>query len=143
MAVDGQECAAPDRTKPMESSLVASLQGRRVLIVEDELMIRMLLEDMLGDFGCVLAAEAGTIESALAAVRDTQIDVAVLDVNVEGAVITPVAVELAARGVPFVFATGYGARGLPEGFADRPVVQKPFETAALEKALGAALAGGA
>jgi CheY-like chemotaxis protein len=125
----------------MDSTLVASLQGRRVLIVEDELMIRMLLEDMLGDFGCVVAAEAGTIETALAAVRTTEFDIAVLDVNVEGSVITPVAVELAARGVPFVFATGYGARGLPEGFTDRPVVQKPFETIALERALGVALAG--
>jgi CheY-like chemotaxis protein len=125
----------------MDSPLASSLQGRRVLIVEDELMIRMLLEDMLSDFGCVLAAEAGTIESALAAVRETQFDVAVLDVNVEGALITPVAAALAARGVPFVFATGYGARGLPEGFTDRPVVQKPFETVALEKALGVALAG--
>jgi CheY-like chemotaxis protein len=124
----------------MDSPLASPLQGRRVLIVEDELMIRMLLEDMLSDFGCVLAAEAGTIESALAAVREAQFDVAVLDVNVEGALITPVAAALAARGVPFVFATGYGARGLPEGFTDRPVVQKPFETVALEKALGVALA---
>jgi CheY-like chemotaxis protein len=124
----------------MDSPLASSLQGRRVLIVEDELMIRMLLEDMLSDFGCVLAAEAGTIESALVAVREAQFDVAVLDVNVEGALITPVAAALAARGVPFVFATGYGARGLPEGFTDRPVVQKPFETVALEKALGVALA---
>jgi CheY-like chemotaxis protein len=125
----------------MDSTLVASLQGRRVLIVEDELMIRMLLEDMLGDFGCVVAAEAGTIDAALALVRDVAFDVAVLDVNVEGSVITPVAAELAARGVPFVFATGYGARGLPEGFTDRPVVQKPFEATALEHALGVALAG--
>jgi CheY-like chemotaxis protein len=125
----------------MDSTLVTSLQGRRVLIVEDELMIRMLLEDMLGDFGCVVAAEAGTIDAALALVRDTAFDVAVLDVNVEGSVITPVAAELAARSVPFVFATGYGARGLPEGFTDRPVVQKPFEATALEHALGVALAG--
>jgi CheY-like chemotaxis protein len=125
----------------MDSTLVTSLQGRRVLIVEDELMIRMLLEDMLGDFGCVVAAEAGTIDAALALVRDTAFDVAVLDVNVEGSVITPVAAELAARNVPFVFATGYGARGLPEGFTDRPVVQKPFEATALEHALGVALAG--
>jgi CheY-like chemotaxis protein len=125
----------------MDSSLASSLQGRRVLIVEDELMIRMLLEDMLGDFGCIIAGEAGTIDQAMALVRDTAFDVAVLDVNVEGVVITPVAAELAARGVPFVFATGYGARGLPDGYTDRPVVQKPFETVALEKALGVALAG--
>jgi len=125
----------------MDSSLVSTLQGRRVLIVEDELMIRMLLEDMLGDFGCIVAGEAGTIDAAMALVRDTAFDVAVLDVNVEGVVITPVAAELAARGVPFVFATGYGARGLPDGYTDRPVVQKPFETIALERALGVALAG--
>ena len=124
----------------MDSLLVSSLQGRRVLIVEDELMIRMLLEDMLGDFGCVVAGEAGTIDAAMALVRDTAFDVAVLDVNVEGVVITPVAAELAARGVPFVFATGYGAGGLPDGYTDRPVVQKPFETIALERALGVALA---
>src|ERR1700727_1612990 len=87
--------------------------GKRVLVVEDELMIRMLLEGMLTDLGYTMAAEAGGIEEALNLAREAAFDVAVLDVNLNGKPITPGVEVLVARGLPFVFARGYGRRGVP------------------------------
>lgn len=109
--------------------------GRRVLVVEDELMIRMLLDDMLGDLGYAVAAEAGRIDEALALAQKADFDLAILDVNLNGQSIEPVAAALLARGVPFVFATGYGQRGVPEPYRDHPTLQKPFQLAALKDAL--------
>jgi CheY-like chemotaxis protein len=109
--------------------------GKRVLVVEDELMIRMLLEGMLTDLGHSVAAEAGGIEEALNLARDAEFDVAVLDVNLNGKPITPVVEILVARGLPFVFASGYGQRGVPEPYRDSPTLQKPFQSDALAKAI--------
>ena len=116
-------------------------QGKRILVVEDELMIRMLLEDMLGELGYVVAAEAARIDEALDAANNAAFDVAILDVNLNGEPILPVADALAARGTPFVFATGYGERGLPEAYRDRPTLKKPFQIEGLEQMLQSALAG--
>jgi CheY-like chemotaxis protein len=112
----------------------------RVLIVEDELMIRMLLEDMLGELGYTVAAQAGRIDEALQAVENCEFDVAILDVNLNGDNTGPVAEVLAARGLPFVFATGYGEHGLPEAFRDRPALKKPFQMDGLSQSLKSALA---
>jgi CheY-like chemotaxis protein len=109
----------------------------RVFVVEDEVMIRMLLEDMLADLGYAIVASAGGLEEAVALARDTDFDVAILDVNLNGSVVYPVAEVLAARGVPFVFSTGYGERGMPEPYRDRPTLQKPFQLENLERALAA------
>ena len=109
--------------------------GRRVLIVEDELMIRMLLEDMLKELGYAVAAEAGRLDDALAAARDGEFEVAVLDVNLSGKSVAPVAQALAERGKPFVFSTGYGDHGLPDAFRDRPALKKPFQMEDLDRAL--------
>jgi CheY-like chemotaxis protein len=109
--------------------------SRRVLVVEDELMIRMLLEGMLADLGHILAGEAGSVEEALKLVAQTDFDVALLDVNLNGQPITPVAEALVARGLPFVFASGYGQRGVPEPYRANPTLQKPFQLEALGKAL--------
>jgi len=114
---------------------------RRVLIVEDDVMIRMLIEDMLGDLGFAVAAEASKVHEALAAVNSTTFDVAILDVNLSGETTGPVAEALAARGTPFVFATGYGEHGLPDQFRDRPLLKKPFQIESLKRMLEAALAG--
>jgi CheY-like chemotaxis protein len=114
--------------------------ARRVLIVEDDVMIRMLMEDMLADLGFAVAAQAAKIPEALAAVRDTEIDVAILDVNLNGETTSPIAEALAARGTPFVFATGYGEHGLPEQFRDRPLLKKPFQIESLKRMLDTALA---
>ena len=122
------------------SSNVTIAAGRRVLIVEDELMIRMLLEGMLTDLGHTVAAEAGTIEEALKLAKDAEFDVAVLDVNLNSRSITPVAELLVERGVPFVFASGYGQRGVPEAYRNSPTLQKPFQVEALAQAIDAALA---
>jgi len=117
----------------------AATPARRILVVEDELMIRMLLEDMLGELGYTVAAEAGRLEDALAAAQSADIDVAILDVNLNGQPILPVANALAARGTPFVFASGYGERGLPEPYRDRPTLKKPFQLEGLKQMLDHAL----
>ena len=113
--------------------------GKRVLVVEDELMIRMLLEGMLTDLGYTVAAEAGSIEEAVALAKEREFDIAILDVNLNGKPITPVAEILNARGVPFVFASGYGQRGVPEPYRSSPTLQKPFQVEALAQAIDAAL----
>ena len=96
------------------NAALKSPAGKRVLVVEDELMIRMLLQDMLADLGHTLAGEAGRIEEALALAKEAAFDVAILDVNLNGQPISPVVEILIDRGLPFVFATGYGQRGVPE-----------------------------
>ena len=113
---------------------------RRVLVVEDDVMIRMLIEDMLVDLGFAVAAQAAKVHEALAAVNSTDIDVAILDVNLSGETTGPVAEALAARGTPFVFATGYGEHGLPAQFRNRPLLKKPFQIDGLKRMLDAALA---
>ena len=113
--------------------------GMRVLVVEDELMIRMLLQDMLDDLGHTLAGEAGHIDEALALAKRAEFDVAILDVNLGGQPISPVVEVLIARGLPFVFATGYGQRGVPERYSKIPTLQKPFQADALALALEAAV----
>ena len=113
--------------------------AKRILVVEDELMIRMLLEDMLGELGYTVAAEAARIEEALEAAKNADFDIAILDVNLNGQPISPVADALVARGMPFVFATGYGERGLPEPYRDRPTLKKPFQMDGLKQMLQTAL----
>jgi CheY-like chemotaxis protein len=109
--------------------------GKRVLVVEDELMIRMLLEGMLTDLGHTVAAEAGGVEEAVAIAKKGDFDIAVLDVNLNGQPVTPVVEILIERGVPFVFASGYGLRGVPEAYRTIPTLQKPFQADALAQAI--------
>jgi len=113
--------------------------GKRVLVVEDELMIRMLLEGMLTDLGHTVAAEAGGIDEAVALAKKETFDVAVLDVNLNGHPVTPVVEILVERGVPFLFASGYGLRGVPEAYRAVPTLQKPFQADALAQAIEAAV----
>jgi DNA-binding NtrC family response regulator len=102
------------------------LSGRRILVVEDEMIVSWLLEDMLAQFGCVVVGPAARVEQALAVIEAEAIDAAVLDVNLNGQKSYPVADALAARGVPFVFSSGYGRDSLPNGYRSVPVLQKPF-----------------
>ncbi|HAO40942.1 MAG: CheY-like chemotaxis protein [Afipia broomeae] len=112
-----------------------------VLLVEDEVMIRMMVADMLEELGYTIAAEAGDIDEGVRLVQATDFDIAILDVNVNGKVITPVAEAVQMSGKPFVFATGYGAQGLPEKFRDRPTLQKPFQIETLARTIETVLKG--
>jgi len=114
--------------------------GRRVLIVEDESLVAMLLETILADLGCDVVGPESNIEDGLTAVADVAgLDAALLDVNVAGRGVFPVAEALKAKGVPFVFSTGYGEAGLPEHWRGNPTVQKPFTEGAIREALMTAL----
>ena len=104
-------------------------------------MIRMMVADMLEELGYRVAAEAGDINEAMRLAQATEFDIAILDVNVNGKVISPVADVIKAKGRPFIFATGYGSSGLPEQYRDRPALQKPFQLDALAKTIEAALRG--
>jgi len=113
---------------------------RRILVVEDEYLIRMLLEDMLAEIGYEVAAAVGTIAEAKVAAEAGAFDVAILDVNLDGEEVYPVAEILAQRGLPFVFVTGYGERSLAEPYGNRPALQKPFQSQQLKKILADLLA---
>ena len=112
----------------------------RVLVVEDEYLIRMLLEDMLGDLGYAVAAAVGTIAEAREHAANGDFSAAILDVNLAGQEIFPVADILAERSLPFVFVTGYGERSLPERYRGRPALQKPFQAEQLDSTLAELLA---
>jgi len=111
----------------------SATQAKRILVVEDEPMIRMLLEDMLDELGYTVAAEAARIDEALEATKNADFDLAILDANLNGQPVSPVADALVARGTPFVFATGYGE--LPEPYRDRPTLMKPFQMDGLKQML--------
>lgn len=112
------------------------LSARRVLLVEDEALVAMLLETILEDMGCVPVGPAGTVEEGLAMVADpAPLDAALLDVNLAGHQVFPIAEALKARGVPFVFSTGYGESGLPDEWRGHATVQKPFTESAIRAAL--------
>ncbi len=111
-----------------------------VLIVEDEVMIRMMVADMLEELGYTIAGEAGDINEAIRLAQSIEFDIAILDVNVNGQVISPVAEVIQRQKRPFVFATGYGAQGLPEPFRNRPTLQKPFQMEMLAQVLATTLA---
>jgi CheY-like chemotaxis protein len=102
------------------------LSGRRVLVVEDEMMILMIIEDMLADLGCESVTTAATVDQALPLIEAQVFDAAMLDMNLNGDTSHSVADALAARGVPFAFSTGYSGRAMWDGYRDRPVLKKPF-----------------
>src|SRR4051794_27687402 len=98
----------------------------RVLLVEDEALIAMLLEDMLTDLDCDIVATAAELGEAVALARTEAIDIAIIDINLRGVAAYPVAQALRERGIPFAFVTGYGAAGSDPAHQDIPVLQKPF-----------------
>ena len=112
----------------------------RLLLVEDEALIALMLEDMVEGMGCAVTGLAPRVALGVAMAETGHFDMAILDVNVAGENVEPVAERLAARGVPFIFATGYGEAGVPLRYRDRPVVAKPFRSeqleAAIQKAVG-------
>ena len=103
------------------------LFARRVLVVEDEMLVLMMIEDMLADLGCKSVTSTATVDKALALIRAQVFDVALLDVNLNGSDSHPVAEALSACGVPFVYSTGNTGQSLRGGYSDRPVLKKPFK----------------
>jgi CheY-like chemotaxis protein len=100
---------------------------RRVLLVEDETIIAMMMEDMLAELGYDVAETAGQIESARRAAEGGAFDLAILDVNLGGDSTYPIAEILQSRRIPFVFSTGYDSEGVEPRYAETPRLQKPFE----------------
>jgi CheY-like chemotaxis protein len=112
-----------------------NLSGLRVLVVEDEALVAMALEDTLEEFGCEVVDVASRIDTAQTAIRTHDFDCAILDINVHGEPIYPVAETLDEQQVPFIFLTGYDTQEVMQAFRDRPVLHKPLEPWALRVAL--------
>jgi CheY-like chemotaxis protein len=110
-------------------------ERRRVLVIEDELMIAMLIEDMLDELGYDVVVTAMRLDQAEEAARGADFDLAMLDVNIAGQWSFPVAAILHDRGIPFLFATGYGQAGVTAHYPDATVLKKPFTTQQLGQAL--------
>jgi CheY-like chemotaxis protein len=117
-----------NRALDLDHMTAATGDRSRVLLVEDEAMIAMLMEDMLGELGCDVVATVGQFDEAMAAADTEAIDLAFLDVNLCGVPVYPVAEVLCARAIPFAFVTGYGSAGCDAAHADVPILQKPFQS---------------
>ena len=111
------------------------LQGIRVLLVEDQMIVAMQIEDMLHAAGCEVVGPVGTLQAAIALAHEEALDLAVLDVNLDGEKVYLAAEELQARGIPFILATGYGESTLPEKWRNQPRLNKPFRREQLEQFL--------
>lgn len=117
-----------------------ALEGLRVIIVEDDALLAMALELALSEQGCDVVGLASNLDDATSLAADASFDGAILDVNLAGERVYPVADILSARGIPFLFATGYGRAGLRESDHASPVLQKPYQVTALVKLLSRWLA---
>lgn len=116
-----------------------ALSGLKALVVEDEGSIALLIEDMLLEFGCEIAASAARLAEAREVAETGTFDFAVVDVNLAGESILPIAVVLRRRGIPFILSTGYGAAGVPAELKGHPVLGKPFTIEQFRQAISAAL----
>jgi CheY-like chemotaxis protein len=114
-----------------------ALVGKRVLIVEDELMVVLLIEDLLADLGCSTVGPCGSVGEALEAAQAGLFDLAVLDVNLGGEMVYPVAEALTERHIPFLFWSGYGDEAIPPGRSGWRVCAKPFKADDLAEMLSA------
>ncbi|PZM14645.1 response regulator [Rhizobium tubonense] len=111
----------------------------RILIVEDEALVAMLLEDLLTEMGHEVVGPAFRIDEALKLARQAELDIAILDVNLSGNQSFPVADILRQRNIPFMFATGYGAEGFRDGYRNEVTLRKPYELGDLERAIATVL----
>jgi PAS domain S-box-containing protein len=120
---------------PADNGTRRSLADMRLLVVEDELLVSMLIEEILGELGATVAGPYGRLADGLAAAKAERFDGAILDLNLAGESADPLADLLLARGVPFVFITGYQRESIDRRYANVPVLQKPIDAAALESVL--------
>ncbi len=123
---------------PGNPSMPTSERKRRILVVEDEAMISMLLEDMVLDCGAEIVGPVAKFDDALELAHRAEFEVAVLDLNLNGTLSNPIAEVIRERGIPVIFATGYGADGLLDRFRDCPTLQKPFSQQDFAEAVAAA-----
>lgn len=122
---------------PTPAGTDPKFSGRDVLVVEDEEMIASVIEEMLLDLGCRQVWIAGSAKDAGAVLAQHRPHAAILDVNLGGDSGFQLAQTFVDAKIPFVFATGYGRHGLPEQWATRPIMQKPFKMETLQAVLGA------
>ncbi|MBW9055631.1 response regulator [Rhizobium mesosinicum] len=113
--------------------------GRKVLVVEDEGMVALMIEDMLQDLGFEVVASVSRLAEARTVATEVDADLGVLDVNLAGEPSFSIAEILRKRRIPFIFSTGYGLSGLPDEFADQPFIGKPFSMSELKQTIEAAL----
>ena len=118
---------------------LAALAGKRILVVEDEILVYMLIETVLEEHACKALPPASRLPAAMAMAEREEFDAAILDLNLAGETVYPVAEILSRRELPFVFLTGYGEGALDDRFKGRPVVQKPFRDGVLLQALARAV----
>src|SRR5262245_29255534 len=141
MTIGDASVSEPSNPSHMEFNFEAPAQatllpeGGHILLVEDEAFVAMMMRDLIADFGFRVVGPFGTVTDALEALDRHELVGAVLDVNLAGEKIYPVAEQLSGRGVPFVFVTGYASDAIEEKFAGVPVLQKPVDGMALRRAL--------
>ncbi len=124
----------------LRSTFLKSKSGIRILVLEDEPIISMLIEDMLGEIGCKNTEVTASVQGALEFLAASQPDFAILDIDLNGTSSYPVAALLRSRRIPFVFVSGYDAAALDAAYADVKVLQKPFRTSDLDFVIEMALA---
>lgn len=109
--------------------------GLRVFVVEDEELVLMMIETMLEELGCIVTGSAKSVPVALSAVETVPFDLALLDVNLEGVKVFPVAEAIAEKGLPFIISSGYGREGVPDALRHVPIIPKPFRLEELDEAI--------
>jgi len=124
-----------DRDERQSETSPATLDGRRVLMVEDSPVVAVACEDMLRDMGCVPVGPATNMAAALQLASDEPLDAAIVDINIRGGKAFPVLKILADRGVPFLLASGYADWSMPEEWQDHPRLAKPYSLTSLRDSL--------
>ncbi len=133
MRQDRRERSAPDSDHQSSGGMQKVFQGLRVLVVEDELLLGLSLHDDLQALGCIALGPLGTLAQAFDETQRSEFDLAILDVNLHGQMVYPLADELSRRGIPYLFLTGYAMETLPETFRGVPHLAKPYDAALLAK----------
>jgi CheY-like chemotaxis protein len=119
------------------------MSERRILVVEDQMLLLRMMEGLLEDLGCTEVHSAATVDQALALIENHDFDAVVLDLNLNGTMSYPVADVLSYNGVPFMFVTGYGKLSIPSPHDERPILSKPYRHSQAAEALERLLASDA